>query len=722
MDEQPDSTSREDFGIDPRERDHADMLQKRIAGARKLDRDYLKMVKRNRLYAEGLKIERGTEKNLDLFRTEETPDADVMEINLLHSTFKVLMPPLAAKNPECAMSPTEAVDDAYLEFMRRHARTGEIYNNWSVRQGRFKSKLRRMVLSALTVGEGWIKVVYQRDYDEDPLIRHRIDDAQDNLRQLERLVSQTDPDHDPGMTAEELNAKMAELQETIARLQEQVEVVRAEGFVFANTMTDDIVLDPSINQVDDYLDSEWITEQIWVPWNEAIEITGFREGDDYERLKHAQRYTGRGCNDPDSEEEIKHTGGHVQESNPEDPETNCLLLFQETWHRGDRTVYTTIKGMPGYAKRPFSPRKVSKRWYPHFMLQFNDVEGRRRGLSEVELLDQLQDEYNENRTHLRTHRQRAIPAMIGRRGHWSDEDAKRFNARETAELLLIEGPDDESVPINASYTVAPYPPIDPALYDTTQTRLDIDNLSGVPDARQASLVGDDKTATEAAIMQEGFSSRTQDRVDMVETVITDVFQHMYELALQEVSFEQISRIAGPQSVWPGGGVLANVELTHHDLEEWIQVEVRAGSTGKPNKQLEQQNWLQLFPLLQQSVMQIQQARMQTPPGMPNPMADALEAMLKEFIRRFDERIDIEMFLGGGDARANQIPQQVQAFMAARGIQPAMPGMPMPGAGMGGAFMQPAQTGQMPPIMGGGGMGMAPPPPPSQQVGGDQSGQ
>ena len=60
-----------------------------------------------------------------------------------------------------------------------------------------------------------------------------------------------------------------------------------------------------------------------------------------------------------------------------------------------------------------------------------------------------------------------------------------------------------------------YPPIDPAVYDTSAVRVDWEMVTGLQDASRASVVKP-KTATEANILQQSLSGRISEFRDQVE--------------------------------------------------------------------------------------------------------------------------------------------------------------------------------------------------------------
>jgi len=125
-----------------------------------------------------------------------------------------------------------------------------------------------------------------------------------------------------------------------------------------------------------------------------------------------------------------------------------------------------------------------------------------------------------------------------------------------------------------------------------------------------------------------------------------------ELCLQQMTPQQAQRIAGEDAVWP--------KLSKADVFDLVQIEIRAGSTGRPNKSKEREQWGQMLPQIQKSVEQIMQLRT----AGQDDMAETVMKLLEETLRRFDERIDIESFLPARKEgqEAQQIPPELQQQM------------------------------------------------------------
>lgn len=166
------------------------------------------------------------------------------------------------------------------------------------------------------------------------------------------------------------------------------------------------------------------------------------------------------------------------------------------------------------------------------------------------------------------------------------------------------------------------------------------------------MVNKAKTATEAEIMAQGLQSRVAERQDVVEDWISEMSQYSAELCLQEMTLQEVQGIAGMDAVWP--------QMNKEQIFRLVQIEIRAGSAGRPNKAKEREQWGQMLPQIQQSVTQIMQLR----EAGQNDMAETMMKLMEETLRRFDERIDIESFLPQKEEgeQAPTIPPELQQQM------------------------------------------------------------
>ncbi len=548
----------------------------------------------------------------------------LVRTNIIHSNFAAILPQIYAKNPEISVVPSESVEDDGYEWIGNFCRTLQIViDRKLVKDAQLKKRAKSAIRAAMTTGIGWVKVSWQRDVRRDPLIENRIADSQDNLQRIRKLIADIeDGDESRG----ELEAKQAELQQQIAALEAEVEVSVAEGLVIDRPLTEDIfILDDTMYDFDCYEQAEAIAHRVWMTCEQYEEAFGCAPP------KTATKY-GQDKNDK---------GG----AGAADGEVSLVAVF-EVWHRASSTVFTLCAGGDEWARDPYQPDVTGERFYPFFALAFNPVDGRVAPISDAELLIELQDEYNTTRTNFAEHRRENLPVRVYRKsGSLNDTDVKALTNRRANDWVGIEG--DPNVPVERDIAILNNPPVDPATYDVSQILRDAEMTLGAGDAAKGTI-NKAKTATEAEIMAQGLQSRVGERQDVVEDWIAEQANYAAEILLQMLSPEQVKRLAGEAAVWP--------QMSKDEIFDLVNIDIRAGSTGRPNQAREREQWATMLPQIQQVIAQVGQLRQ----AGQDDMADSMIKLLEETLRRFDERIDIDAFIPQKeDGGQPQIPAEVQ---------------------------------------------------------------
>lgn len=121
------------------------------------------------------------------------------------------------------------------------------------------------------------------------------------------------------------------------------------------------------------------------------------------------------------------------------------------------------------------------------------------------------------------------------------------------------------------------------------------------------------TATETSIAESSRLSAIGSAVDELDDFLTQVAKFASHLLLAEMSQEKALEISGPGGVWP--------QLSGSEVANDLWLEVRAGSSGRPNKAAELQNLERMLPFI-----------MQMPGVKP-------KWILEQVVERLDDRID-----------------------------------------------------------------------------------
>lgn len=588
-------------------------------------------------------------KNRRFVNGDEGDDGEggLVRVNLAASVVNTIQPNIYAKAPEVSVQPQERITPSDYKGLRQFAKTLEMaLNRYAVRDTLLKVRGKESVRSSLTCTTGWAKVTYQKDVREDPLVRNRINDAQDNVQRLEQLLRET---QDESQCAD-YEAKLAETRNLIASLTKQVEVVHANGLVIDNVLPEFIViLDNSVRTIDEYTQASAIAHGVFMT------VGAYKT--QFKGKAPPRRSTRFGSNDvsgpaEDGEQNVA-DGGRSQGIDPDDE----LVLVWEVWSKDDQTVYTLCDGADEFCREPYQPQTLGQQWYPFFPLQLWRVASTLYARALVDNIVELVEEYNTRRTVAAEHRRKNMPVrLLNRASGITNEQIDTINKRgATTDILGVDA--DPNTPLANQLGHLSEIPYNPAMYDTTDIMRDIEMVSGASDASR-SAVSVAKTATEAEIMAMGMQSRTGEQLDTIEDWLTAMMVYCAQLLLLNKSEQEIQEAFGADAVWP--------ELTRKQTFELVSVQIRAGSTSKPNKMRERDQWLQFLPQMQEAVAKIGELRAQ---GMGD-MAEALIKMLDETLRRFDERMSISEFLPGagkdgeeGEDPGQRMLKQAQAKIA-----------------------------------------------------------
>jgi len=343
-----------------------------------------------------------------------------------------------------------------------------------------------------------------------------------------------------------------------------------------------------------------------------------------------------------------------------DSKSMQFLKAVELWDHREHLVKTFIEGVHKWAREPYPPPQATSRFYPYFQVMFFPVDGARHPQSLTGRLRKMQDEYSQARSAGRVTRERSIPGVVFLSGQLDPKEVEKLEKSVHMEYIGLQ-PTDPAAKIGDIIIAKPVPRIDPLMFDTQPVQRDMEVMSGVQEAKQSSVTTP-KTATEAEIQESGFSARTGADRDAEEDMLADLAQYTAEIAIQTIRPEMAQRIAGPLAMWPFG-------MDAQDILFMMDVEIRAGTTGKPRAHADKETWATLLPLIQGMQQQIGLLDVSNPP-----LAKATRALMRETLRRLDDTMSLDELLP-----PPPMPGQLLAGLPPGGAPPGAPAGP-PGAG------------------------------------------
>ena len=531
----------------------------------------------------------------------------LVRVNLIGSFCETLQANIYAKAPEIGCTPEDRPDEQEYPALAASAKTMQAaLNSYLVKDAKLKQRGKAAVRSVLTCGTSWVKLLYQKDKASEPLLKNNLNDIQDNIANIEKLRSETEDEAE----CSGYDAKLLELRQQEQALNANAEPRLAEGLVMDSVPTGDvIILDNSIKDIDEVGQASALAHRI------KMTAGAFK-----------------------SVFKIKPPGSAAMETSDsavtskEADEDDKIVIVYEVWSKADNTVYTICKGTNKYIRDPYQPEQLGDRWYPFFALQIRRIDGVLYPLSTVELLIELQDEYNTRHTRASDHRRKNTSLRIfNKSSNITDEEINAINNRGSGDDA-IGVTADPNQPLQNSMVNFPEIPFNPQMYDVSEVMRDMEMVAGVQDAARGAI-NRAKTATEAEIMAQGMQSRSSEVIDTVEDWLTEIAQYAAHLLILNLTPEQVKERLGQSAIWP--------EITGREMLGKMGITIRGGSTARPNKMRERDQWIQLMPMMQEA---LEKSAALKSAG-DDKMAKAVLKVLQETLNRFDEKLDIKEFLG-----------------------------------------------------------------------------
>ncbi len=607
--------------------------------ARKFDENFRKQVAIDRRYAAG------------------TSDLSwAVTTNLIGAYIDILVALLYARDPDVSVRKAPQVDESGTDELKFFPRTLEIVISSLWKRGKLKKAARKAVRSVLTNGEGWLKVLFVTE--KTPQAETYQTELNDAREMQAKLLAQEKLLEDPTGSPDELEVRKAEVAALMLSLTQKLEMAVANMLVIDFVPTENMQVSQDVASISDYLDANWVGNEKYIKWDDAL--ADFPRLSD-EDLKSAKVYYQKGPKELTTRDIdnvlpqgmlTAETAQAFVTSTSQQNETKYVRAI-EIWDRTDKTIRTVVDGVKKWAKEPFQDPYPKSRFYPYFYFCFYEVDGERHAQSLSWRLYKLQDEFSSVRSNYRLMRERSIPAVLCDATAIDKTEADKLSGAKIQEIVMLR-PSTVNKPLSEIFAPKPVANIDPRLFDTSAILSDMERVSGVQEALSAAMSssGNPKTATEANIQQTGTNARTSADRDAEEDMLTDLALATAEMAIQAMPTEEVQRLCGAKAMWPSG-------MSIDDLFSLVEVQIEAGSTGKPRQGADQQAWVQLLPTLQQMIQQINQALALG----DIPLAEAYSEVLKETMLRLGDESDPERFIPQvpppGSPGSNPPPKPVQ---------------------------------------------------------------
>lgn len=538
------------------------------------------------------------------------------------------MPPMPGAVPVKPPSQVELDSDQFAETLTL------VFNRlW--RDAKLKLTGRRQVRSGLSVGPGWFKALFFTEKGPDPQVQAQMRDLKTSVERLQGLQKQLQ--YDGFGSPEERDAKIAEIELQIQGMGPKLEKIVRQGLHIDFVPAEQMTVWLNVATTEDYLKADALSEDIYVLRSQMCARFPRLSEDD---IKTAVAYSQRKTNAQDLaqvDEDADGGDGQFEKgspsygtSAPSNKKLNDFCKVIEVWDRRDGVIKTMVDGVKRWAVEPYPPPQVTTRYFSHFRLAFYESDGQRNPQSLSWRLHSLQDEYASCRSNQRLTRERSVPGVIFNEGQLGKDQIRKLTDSQQQEYIGLN-PTDQNMRMDQLLFEKKVGQYDPRIYDTTPIVADMAKVSGVQEPQQGAA-NPEITATQAQIEQNGFRSRTGTDRDTLEDMFRDFATWCTEAGLQAIDEVTVQRIAGPSAFWPKG-------MDIQDILTLVEIDIEAGSTGKPGNDASREAWGTLLPQIKDLQLTIRQFDVTDPP-----LAEALRNTLRETIRRLDDTIDVDTFI------------------------------------------------------------------------------
>lgn len=469
-------------------------------------------------------------------------------------------------------------------MMEKIAKTLEIVFHHIIETQNVKDQMKQLVRRTCVTGVGFAKIGFHRVMGKRPEDVEKITDITEQMRKLERLMADRQDN-----IFDENSIKYEEYRLLFNEYSQKNDAIIEEGLVFDFPPSANIIIDPRCRQLKGFVGAEWVAQEFILTLDEVKEIYSVDLGTNYTRqVEDSKRNTDDKCD-------------------------NELARVWEIYSKKDGMKLVVADGYNEFLQEPGHPEVQLKRFWPFFVLAFNEVENDKEIYppSDVRLLMPIQKEYNLARQRLREHRNANRPLYATPVGMLSESDIRKLMDRAPNEVVQLNSLQPGQKVADLLQPVQPIA-IDPSLYDTSML---IDDMMRVVGSQEANIGGtSNSTATEVSVSESSRQTALGSNVDDLDGFLSELCKACGQLLLVMMDPETAKTIAGPGAMWP--------TLSAAQVSDELLLTIEAGSSGRPNKASDIANFERLAPTL-----------IQIPGIDPTWLA-------KEAIRRMDDGLDL----------------------------------------------------------------------------------
>jgi hypothetical protein len=424
----------------------------------------------------------------------------------------------------------------------------------------FKSSAKQLVRRGKVCGVAYVELNFQRMLERRPEVAAQIADFTDRLAAIEKLQADLqDGESDPQ------SADAEKLRTAVEALHQEAQIIVREGLLFDFPRSTEVIPDPCTRQINGWVGTGWLAIEMHMSRDKVKKTYGVDLGSEF-----------KGYVDRDGKAPAEMAG--------DEGDTKACVWRVKDKETG--TEFTICDGYCDYLRAPAVPDVKVEQFFNVYALTFNDVESSDDDKdsvfpkSDVSYMADAQDEYNRAREGLREHRRANRPKYGATKGALEDEDKKKLENHAANAVLELNAlkPGMKLADLVQRFDMIN---IDPNQYDVSPSLQDILRTVGSSEEQTFGNAQGDSTATAASLAAQSMSTASSSNVDDLDSLLTRLARDSGQVMLMELAPESVIQIVGPGAVWP--------EFSREEIVGEVFLEIRAGSSGRPNRAQELAN-------------------------------------------------------------------------------------------------------------------------------------
>jgi hypothetical protein len=393
---------------------------------------------------------------------------------------------------------------------------------------------------------GIVKAWFQRSWDKDPIGESASGDERDNMSRA-RVIAE---DIERGEVRQG-DPAWIELERILFAMQGSAELKLRREIVVQRLDLNQFKISPEVKSFDR------VYRAAWMAHIELATVDELRARYPFQRAEGADTWTGIHPEDLDALAgvgEDDQGGGRRRGSKKRASATGSEngtgrgqagskhLRLIEVWDRRDNTVTVLVEGLD-YPVHQWVPQRTPSQWFPFYLINLNAVPGSPYGISDVELVADIQARRNRKRSDEEKARWNSLSRYIF--------DANTTDGKVVQNIGDIEPGELVGLPLGGKGLevkdlAQPYRPEAFATYQDDQDARAANSLS----EQSLGVTGNAKFATEVETANAGTAIASSYRKQRVTQALERFYHGMAQILIQELSEDEAAQEAGPGALWP----------------------------------------------------------------------------------------------------------------------------------------------------------------------------